>query len=38
VPTAITLYQIGVWFCVGLFTSFGWQIAKWVLTRTLDKL
>jgi hypothetical protein len=33
-PSKINLYQIGVWFCVGFFTSAGWAIAA--LPRRAD--
>jgi hypothetical protein len=34
-PSTITLYQIGVWFCVGFFTGAGWAIAAWLVGRIL---
>jgi len=34
----ITLYLLGVWFCVGFFTGAGWFIASWLVTRLLSKL
>jgi hypothetical protein len=32
-PSIITPYQIGVWFCVGFFTGAGWFIANWLVGR-----
>ena len=32
-PSKIDLYQIGVWFCVGFFTSAGWATAGWLVGR-----
>ena len=37
-PVTITLYLIGVWFCVGFFTGLGWAIASWVVGRTLGRI
>lgn len=34
-PSTITLYLIGVWFCVGFFTGFGWSLAAWIVARLL---
>jgi hypothetical protein len=34
-PNEITLYQIGVWFCVGLFTGAGWALGSWIIGRLL---
>lgn len=34
-PTTITLYAIGVWTCVGLFTGAGWAVAGWLVVRIL---
>jgi hypothetical protein len=34
-PTKIDIYQIGVWFCVGFFTSAGWALAAWLVGRIL---
>jgi len=34
-PTTITLYQIGVWFCVGFFVGVGWALAALVIGRLL---
>jgi hypothetical protein len=35
-PSKINLYQIGVWFCVGFFTSAGWAIAALFVGRILS--
>jgi hypothetical protein len=32
-PGTITLYAIGVWFCVGFFTGLGWAVAHKLLAR-----
>lgn len=32
-PTTVTLQLIGVWFCVGFFTGFGWALAGWIVGR-----
>jgi hypothetical protein len=32
-PSTITLYLIGVWFCVGFFAGAGWAIAAWLVGR-----
>ena len=37
-PSTINVYQIGVWFCVGLFTGAGWAIAAWLVGRVLGRL
>jgi hypothetical protein len=34
-PTAISLYATAVWFCVGLFTGFGWGIGAWLANRMM---
>ena len=34
-PSTVNLYQIGVWFCVGLFTGAGWAIAALLVGRDL---
>ncbi len=34
-PTTITLYLIGVWFCVGFFAGAGWAIATRIVSRVL---
>jgi hypothetical protein len=34
-PTTVTLYQIGVWFCVGLFAGIGWGLGTWIVARLL---
>jgi hypothetical protein len=36
-PNTITLYQIGVWFCVGFFTGCGWALALWLVSRLLSR-
>lgn len=30
-PTAVTAYALGVWFCVGLFTGMGWAFGTWIV-------
>lgn len=37
-PTTISLYQIGVWCCVGLFTGGGWALGSWVVNRLLSRV
>lgn len=37
-PTTITLYSIGVWFCVGLFTGFGWFLASVLIARVFARI
>jgi hypothetical protein len=37
-PSTITLYLIGVWFCVGFFTGAGWAIAAWLVGRIGSKV
>lgn len=32
-PTTITLYNIGVWCCVGFFTGAGWALGGWLIGR-----
>ena len=32
-PSAISLYACGVWFCVGLFTGIGWTLGAWIIGR-----
>lgn len=32
-PSTITLYQTGVWFCVGFFTGAGWGLANLLIAR-----
>ena len=32
-PTAVTLYAIGTWFCVGFFTGAGWALASILIAR-----
>jgi hypothetical protein len=34
-PTTITLYQIGVWLCVGFFTGLGWALGTLLVARIL---
>lgn len=36
-PTTISLYLIGVWFCVGFFTGAGWALAAWLVGRLLAR-
>jgi hypothetical protein len=37
-PVTVSLYLIGVWFCVGFFTGAGWAIAAWLVGRTLARI
>lgn len=37
-PSTISLYQVGVWFCVGFFTGCGWGIALWLVGRVLARV
>lgn len=32
-PTAISLYLVGVWFAVGLVTGAGWALGAWIVAR-----
>lgn len=32
-PSTVSLYECGVWFCVGFFTGLGWAIASWLVGR-----
>lgn len=32
-PSTITLLQVGVWFCVGFFTSAGWSLGAWIVGK-----
>jgi hypothetical protein len=32
-PATVTLYSIGVWFCVGFFTGAGWALASLLVAR-----
>ena len=34
-PTAVTLYLVGVWFLVGFFTGLGWALASWLVGRIM---
>jgi hypothetical protein len=34
-PMTITLYLIGVWFCVGFFAGAGWTLAAHLIGRLL---
>ena len=34
-PSTITLYLIGVWFCVGFFAGAGWTLAARIIGRVL---
>jgi hypothetical protein len=34
-PTTVSLYAIGVWFAVGLFTGLGWALGHWVIAKLL---
>jgi hypothetical protein len=35
-PSTVTPYLIGVWFCVGFFTGAGWAVATWLVGRILS--
>jgi hypothetical protein len=37
-PNTVTLYQIGVWFCVGFFVGAGWATATVIITRLLGRI
>ncbi len=37
-PDTISLYAIGVWFCVGFFTGSGWALAAWLVSRILSRI
>jgi hypothetical protein len=37
-PTTISLYQIGVWFCVGFFVGSGWTCGAILVGRLLRGL
>jgi hypothetical protein len=32
-PTAISLYAVAVWFCVGFFVGSGWALGAWLVSR-----
>lgn len=36
-PMTVSLYLIGVWFCVGFFTGCGWALALWLVGRLLSR-
>ena len=35
-PSTISLYLVGVWVCVGLFTGAGWTLGAWIVSRLLS--
>lgn len=37
-PATISLYLIGVWFCVGFFTACGWALGTWLINRLLSRV
>lgn len=37
-PATISLYAVGVWFCVGFFTGCGWALANWLIARALARV
>lgn len=37
-PATISLQLIGIWFCVGFFTGFGWALGSWAVSRILRDL
>jgi len=34
-PETISAQLLGIWFCVGFFTSLGWTVAAWLVGRVL---
>ena len=36
-PATISLFQIGVWFCVGFFTACGWGLGLWLVASVTAK-
>lgn len=34
-PATVSLYLVGVWFCVGFFVGLGWALAGWAVARLL---
>jgi hypothetical protein len=34
-PTTISLYDVGIWCCVGFFTGAGWALGSWLVGRIL---
>lgn len=32
-PVTVTVYAIGAWFCVGLFTAMGWALGGWAMGK-----
>ena len=36
-PTTISPELIGIWFCVGFFTSVGWALGAWLVSRLLAR-
>lgn len=37
-PSTITLYLLGVWICVGLFTAIGWGLGLWIIGRITARI
>lgn len=37
-PATITLYLVGVWFCFFVIAGLGWNIGRWIVNRTLDRV
>ncbi len=37
-PDSITLYDVGVWFAVGLFTGAGWVLGSMFMTWAVSRL
>lgn len=34
-PSSISLFAVGIWFAVGLFTGAGWTFGAWIVGRIL---
>ncbi len=37
-PTAVTLYAVGVWFLFFLIAGIGWHLGGWLVSRTFGRL
>lgn len=37
-PMTISLFAIGVWFCVGFFTACGWTLGAWLVNRIVARV
>lgn len=37
-PATVTPYVVGMWFCFGFVTGFGWSLASWIVSRLLSRV